>query len=221
MDVVSRKDAQAKGLKKYFTGSPCRRGHVAERYVTGTCCACTSERKKELYQQNKEAVLAYMKVQGAAYRAANPDKRAENAKRWKQNNAVRVLELERKRRAANPEQSRARSRAHYYKHRNRELLRQKVWRMANKGIVNAFTAQRKTDLLQRTPRWLTEDDLWLVRQAYELAALRTKFFGFAWHVDHKLPLRGFSVSGLHVPTNLQVIPGVENLRKGNRIAGAF
>ena len=221
MRVTSRKDAQAQGLKKYFTGTPCRKGHVAERYVAGNCCECVSQRKKELYQQNREAVLAYMKVQGAAYRAANPQKRAENAKRWKQKNAACVQELERQRRRANPEISRAKSKAHYYKHREKELLRQKVWRMANKGIVNAFTAQRKAELLQRTPRWLTVDDLWLIQQAYELAALRTRLLGFSWHVDHRHPLKGREVSGLHVPQNLQVIPWVDNLRKGNRIAGGF
>lgn len=216
MNTVSRKTAQEQGLPKYFTGLPCRRGHIAERYIAGACCACVSERKRELYQENRDAVLAYMKVQGAVYRAANPEKRSQNSKKWKLANADRVLELERARRAANPEQSRSNSRNHYYRHRERELLRQKAWRMANKGLVNAFTAQRKADLLQRTPVWLTTDDLWLMAQAYELAALRTKLFGFAWHVDHNYPLRGARVSGLHVPSNLRVIPGVENLRKGNR-----
>jgi hypothetical protein len=44
-------------------------------------------------------------------------------------------------------------------------------------------------------------------------------FGFSWHVDHKIPLRGESVSGLHVPWNLQVIPGAENMSKNNKFVG--
>lgn len=219
MNLINRKDAQAQGLPKYFTGVPCRRGHVAERYTAGACCVCVSKRKQELYQQNRNAILAYMKVQGAVYRAANPEKRAQNSKKWKLANANRVLELARARRAADPERTRKNVRAHYYRHREQELLRQKVWRMANKGLVNAFTVKRKADLLKRTPTWLTADDLWLMAQAYELAAVRTKLFGFPWHVDHNYPLRGMYVSGLHVPANLRVIPGVENLRKGNRVGG--
>ena len=71
---------------------------------------------------------------------------------------------------------------------------------------------------KRTPRWLQEDDFWLMEQAYELAGLRTKMFGFPWHVDHVLPLRGKLVSGFHVPHNLQVIPARDNRRKSNRFA---
>ena len=81
--------------------------------------------------------------------------------------------------------------------------------------MNANTRKRQAAKIQRTPNWLTEDDLWLMQQAYELAALRTTMFGFPWHVDHILPLQGKYVSGLHVPNNVQVISGAENTRKNN------
>ena len=76
--------------------------------------------------------------------------------------------------------------------------------------------KRHTAKLQRTPKWLTPDDCWMIEQAYELAVLRKKMFGFDWHVDHIMPLQGKLVSGLHVPMNLQVIPGLENSSKSNR-----
>jgi 5-methylcytosine-specific restriction endonuclease McrA len=53
-------------------------------------------------------------------------------------------------------------------------------------------------------------------EAYDLARLRTISTGINWHVDHVVPLRSKIVSGLHSHTNLEVIPGVENLRKTNR-----
>ena len=41
MDKISRKDAISLGLRKYYTGEPCRNGHIAERYVqSGTCQEC-------------------------------------------------------------------------------------------------------------------------------------------------------------------------------------
>lgn len=43
--TTSRDDAIAAGAKKYFTGVPCKRGHVSERLVsTSHCCECLRER---------------------------------------------------------------------------------------------------------------------------------------------------------------------------------
>ena len=92
----------------------------------------------------------------------------------------------------------------------------KEYRTKNKERLNYVCQLRKIALLNRTPSWLTQDDFWLIEEAYELAWKRTELFGFSWHVDHIVPLRGKTVSGLHVPTNLQVIPWLENQRKTNK-----
>lgn len=36
--IISREQASALSLKRYFTGAPCRNGHVAERYTSGWSC---------------------------------------------------------------------------------------------------------------------------------------------------------------------------------------
>ena len=56
----------------------------------------------------------------------------------------------------------------------------------------------------------------MIEEAYSLAQLRTQMFGFPWHVDHIIPLQGKKVSGLHVPSNIQVIPALENVKKSNK-----
>jgi hypothetical protein len=41
MDILNRKAAIAAGLSKYFTGKPCKNGHISPRYTaSGTCETC-------------------------------------------------------------------------------------------------------------------------------------------------------------------------------------
>jgi len=94
----------------------------------------------------------------------------------------------------------------------------KQWFAKNKDKRAAYEAKRRATLLQRTPKWLTDTDLWIIEEAYHLAQLRTNLFNFPWHVDHIIPLQGKSVSGLHVPSNLRVISGSENVKKSNKYA---
>lgn len=94
---------------------------------------------------------------------------------------------------------------------------QKRYQQANKHKGAAWTAKRRAMQIQATPPWLTECDLWMIEQAYELAKLREQVVGGKWDVDHIVPVRGEEVRGLHVPWNLQVIPKTLNQRKGNRL----
>lgn len=139
------------------------------------------------------------------YREANAAAISASKKAWAQANSQRKAEADRAYAQANPE---ARKRA------------REKWDAANPGASNAAKATNRISRKKRVPTWLSEDDRWIVAQAYELAAVRSRIFGFPWHVDHKIPLHGRRVSGLHVPGNLQVIPGMANLRKGIRFEGA-
>jgi len=80
----------------------------------------------------------------------------------------------------------------------------------------AYEAKRRAEKMQRTPKWLTEHDLKVMNGFYSIAAMLTRENKEPWHVDHIIPLRGEKVSGLHVPSNLQVMRGVENVGKNNR-----
>jgi len=69
MRLLSRKEAIAKNIKYYFTGKPCKRGHLSERNVTDRqCCVCNSEfrrsasRREYMYQYGRgEHKKVYMK----------------------------------------------------------------------------------------------------------------------------------------------------------------
>jgi hypothetical protein len=38
LTTITRDEAHAKGLKRYFDGKPCKHGHIAERYVANAGC---------------------------------------------------------------------------------------------------------------------------------------------------------------------------------------
>ena len=63
----------------------------------------------------------------------------------------------------------------------------------------------------------TKLDVLVMLEARELARTRTAETGIVWEVDHIVPLRGATVSGLHCAENLQVIPKSLNISKGNRL----
>lgn len=81
-----RRDAMLKGLIRCFTGKPCIRGHVVERYVgNGDCVECSRERQRRQYHLNPGKTLckssAYQRANAekisarkSAYYAANPEK---------------------------------------------------------------------------------------------------------------------------------------------------
>jgi hypothetical protein len=107
-------------------------------------------------------------------------------------------------------------RASYQKHKDAALLAKKIYRANNKGKINALCAARKKVVKQRTPQWLTLFDKLKIRCMYQLAAMYTRENAEPWHVDHIIPLQGASVSGLHVPNNLRVLRGIDNIQKKNK-----
>ena len=88
------------------------------------------------------------------------------------------------------------------------------YRKKNRSKVNAYDAMRDAEKRRAIPSWANRS---LIRDIYDLSSRRSMEFGYQWHVDHIIPLKSPIVCGLHVEYNLQVIPGVENQIKGNRI----
>lgn len=105
-----------------------------------------------------------------------------------------------------------------WKENNKEQVKAYAIAYSKKNTAKRTALERKRELAKknRTPSWLTPFDLLHMQCLYQVAAMRTKESGQQWHVDHIVPLQGKTVSGLHVPWNLQVILASENLRKNNK-----
>ena len=77
-------------------------------------------------------------------------------------------------------------------------------------------ARRAKLLKERTPKWA--DEL-AINAIYAEARRLTYSTGTRYEVDHIIPLNGATVSGLHVETNLQILPALENRRKHAKVVG--
>jgi len=199
----TRQEAKALDLPTCY-GSVCKKHPQLEglRRVSGACAECAKEILRRSRRSNPERTKAQARKDAEKARQ-KPEliakKRASDAE-YRKNNREKFL-----------------AGIAAWSKKNPEKVKQyaKKTKEKNRGRVNSDTVARRLAKIRRTPAWLTEDDKWLLKEAYNLAVLRTRMFGFPWHVDHIIPLQGEMVSGLHVPNNIQVIPWIDNVRKAN------
>lgn len=213
--MIALADARRAGLKRYFTGEPCSMGHLDERYVCNrrcvACCRAAVVRNRELYPER-----------------ATELSRVHSAKRYRLQRA-KVLAEQKRRKLANPEATKAATKAAYHRSKasriayNIEYQRRNpqkcaVWRRRHveqhpdkkRSARRAYQAAK----ISAMPGWV---DAEAIKAVYTEADRLTKETGIPHHVDHIVPLKGRGVCGLHVEYNLQPLPALENLRKGNKL----
>jgi len=194
---VKRREAKALGLATYNTGKPCKHGHLSDRYVkSAQCIECVYAQSKEWRQANPESY----KQSCRKWLESNRDVHNVRVKRWQAKNKAKIAIDQKAWEKANPDKVKAKT------------LR---WREKHPEKYTALAVASVARRAKRVPKWNTSDDRWLMAQFYDVAKLRTKATGVVWEVDHIIPLRGKEVSGLHVPSNLQVILKSENRAKRN------
>ena len=82
-EIISQSDAKNKKLKYYFTGDPCKRGHIDLRFTASmTCVSCGRIRSKEFYRRT---VLRYaedrrQKYYGMSHDDVELEKKKQNNK---------------------------------------------------------------------------------------------------------------------------------------------
>lgn len=92
-------------------------------------------------------------------------------------------------------------------------IRRQAWVERNRGIVNGYTAKRKSFKIKATPVWADDSK---IREFYVSSHALSMLIGEYYHVDHIVPLLSESVCGLHCESNLEILPASVNISKGNR-----
>jgi hypothetical protein len=110
----------------------------------------------------------------------------------------------------------ARWSAYYAKNAERICARVSKYAADNPEKEREKVARKYASKLQRTIA-LQQKDRDAIKHIYSFAQWVSKKTGTLHHVDHIVPLKGASISGLHVPWNLRVIPASQNVRKSNKV----
>ncbi|MBZ9888092.1 hypothetical protein LB559_09085 [Mesorhizobium sp. BR1-1-3] len=230
----TRAEAKAIGSKWYFTGKPCKHGHVSMRYTSGgRCVECQSDYLRKWSADNPEYYLERNRVR----RAADPEAAREYQRRWWAANPDLTLEYQRKWRGKNEEEVRAYSKRWFAENRNkargyqskrrstpRGRLESNIRSGMYRGIAKGSKSGRKTfDILG-----YTVDDLRAHLEGLFQDGMTWENYG-EWHVDHKIPLaahnyvtpddidfkRAWAIS------NLQPLWAKDNLSKNDKLTAPF
>ena len=171
------------------------------------CNACDTDKPEaEFYSRSNGCLMSPCKQCLLAKRAADYQQRR-----------VEIREINnragQKFRDANRERERERTRVTSAKRRAEGRGSEKVWRERYPERKAAKEARRRH---YRGAAAKIGDKV-AIQRFYDDAKRLTRETGIQHHVDHIHQLKGENFCGLHVEWNLQVLTGVENLRKSNRL----
>ena len=107
--IVSRKEAKEKSLNRYFTGKPCKHGHICERFINGDCSKCVDVLRSRKDQKDR----------AAKYRSSNRED---------------LCSKQKGRYYKNHEQSK--DKAKDYRNNNKDVI--KNWRVKNKDHISNY-----------------------------------------------------------------------------------
>jgi hypothetical protein len=160
-EIISRADAKSKGLSRYFTGRPCKHGHVALRKtVNGVCAECSRDIEEHHREKHREKFQAKWRKASIAARKRDPEAYRLKDKKW---------------RDANPTKVRLKKSRWRIEARGKYLAGEKRWREANPDKIRVKNKRYKTDNAERlAPIAVARTKQWCEENPERAKALRRK-----------------------------------------------
>jgi 5-methylcytosine-specific restriction endonuclease McrA len=195
--IITRADAKRRGLLRYFTGVPCKNGHLSERMTRGkVCLACHRERATVRRAETPERV--------AAIKARSYARHADTVK-----SKVKAYQKE------NRDAVRKRKRAHYLANWAEIRAKFSEWAKANRHILRVHERRYKALLKGAEGTHTAADVARLMEEQGALCASPAcrKSLVEGYQVDHIVPL---SRGGTNWATNIQLLCSTCNQSKSNK-----
>ena len=216
--IILRKEAISLELGKYFTGKPCKHGHVSEKYTKeGFCVECSKIKLRKYNKNNREKILQAQRN----WVNRNREKvRKYNRGRYNaEESRIRVIEYRNK----NPEKIKEINRNSYLKMKGTPLLdlRLACQYSARKLKINKLS-NSKLELLCYSSEEFNE---YLLKPFPEFKSIQ-EAHDAGYHIDNILPLKFISdnikdqLLAFKISMdleNLRLIPSEENLKKNKNL----
>jgi len=214
---TTKEAAIAAGVKVFWPDIECKHGHISERRVRGGgCCECERIRSRARMRKKLQdpAFKEWNRLDcKRRYHLRDVDQAAKYAKF--KDNLIAEGRYEEYRAKQNARRNERRNTDSDFK--ASEYANYAKWASKNRSYLTAKQNKRYATQRQATPKWFSELDDFVMIEAYELASDRADLTGFAWDVDHVIPLQAKKACGLHCKDNVQVIPKFFNVSKKNRM----
>jgi len=213
---MRRREAIATGVKSYFTGKPCPKGHIAHRFTASSgCVICVKRAKRKWAESNPEKTKAYTKkylprvdkikkrAYGKIWDKKNPDKKRASCRKWSAKNMDKVLVMRKR---------------HYHKKSTTSKLAVRIRNRIRDSLKYGWKSQKSQVLIGCTFEALK---IHLERQFTK--EMTWENYGIYWHVDHIRPCASYDLTveseqlACFNFRNLRPLEKMENIRKGNRI----
>jgi len=225
---ISRQDAKSRGLKRYFTGKPCKYEHIVERSVSsGMCRECHREQSRQwsAIPEHKEQARKRSEI----WRTKLENKEREKAYKAKPayKEKVRKKSLARYRK---PENIAFRATIEFKKRQTtRHALR--IKQDAQYHLATVLRARLSSAIKSGSCKGSAVHDLGCSISEFQsyienqfLPGMSWSNYGRkTWHLDHIIPLSKFDLTNREQflcacnYTNYQPLWAVHNLQKGNRL----